>query len=86
MAVRRVMADESRSCSLHGFTATITRSAGTDQAVVVFIDGPDDEHEHESMPDGSPRVRIRLNDEPVYAPVPYEHPEEESDANQSEGP
>lgn len=60
-----------------GFTVTMCTSAGTDGAVVIFVDGPDEpERERHEMPDGSPRCRIRLNDEPIYAPVPYEHREE----------
>lgn len=56
-----------------GFTVTMTTSAGTDGAVVIFVDGPEEPYRvrHE-MPDGSPRCRILLNDEPVYKAVPYE--------------
>lgn len=60
----------------NGFRVTITRSAGSDEAVVIFVDGPLGEDGADEMPDGSPRVRILLNDEPVYQPVPYEHREE----------
>ncbi len=70
---------EDVSCELYGFKVTITRSGGIDNAVVIFVDGPEDEtREQDEMPDGSPRCRILLNDEPVYAPVPFEPPEEDT--------
>jgi hypothetical protein len=71
--VMACMADEA-SVELHGFKATITRSGGTDGAVVVYIDGPEEspDREHDELPDGTPRVRILLNDDPVFAAVPYE--------------
>jgi hypothetical protein len=70
------------SVELLGFKATITRSAGADHAVVIFVDGPAEgpDREHHEMPDGSPRCRILLNDEPVYAPVDY-RPVEPFDAS-----
>jgi hypothetical protein len=61
--------DESATVELHGFTVTITRSAGPDGAVVIYVDGGT---EPDIMPDGSPRCRIRLNDEPVYEAVAFE--------------
>jgi hypothetical protein len=65
------------SIELLGFKATITRSAGADHAVVIFVDGPEEgpDREHHEMPDGSPRCRILLNDEPVYAPVAFKEVE-----------
>jgi hypothetical protein len=59
-----------------GLRVTITRSAGADRALVVFIDGPGD-NGRDVMPNGEPRVRVLLNDEPVFAAVPYEPIEEE---------
>ena len=73
------------SVELLGFKATITRSARADHAVVIFVDGPEDgpDREHHEMPDGSPRCRILLNDEPIYAPVDY-RPVEPFDASSIE--
>lgn len=52
--------------SAHGVTVTITRSAGADDAVVVYVDT-------EGLPDGptGPECRILLNDEPVYVGAEY---------------
>ncbi len=58
------------TATFHGLTVTITRSAGTDGALVVFIDGPpDDDHEYNA--DGSPAIRVLLNDDPIYVGRPY---------------
>ena len=64
--------------SAEGFTVTITRSYGKDNAVVIFVDGPEEGplRDHDEMPGGAPRCRILLNDEPVYAAVPYDYKDE----------
>jgi hypothetical protein len=49
-------------------TISITRSAGDDRAVVVFVDTtfePD-------ASDGGPGLRVRVNDDPVYEGKEYE--------------
>lgn len=64
----------------HGFEVTITRSAGTDGAVVVLVDGPDrgpSGEERDLLPDGSPRCRVLLNDHAVYEAVPFEGADED---------
>lgn len=58
------------TAELHGVRVIITRSGGGDGAIVVYIDGPDGDAD--TMPDGSPRMRILLNDDPVYVGTPYE--------------
>lgn len=63
------MERDSRTLTFDDVEVTITRSAGEDGAIVVFIDGPS---EADWMPDGSPRMRVLLNDEPIYSAVPYE--------------
>jgi hypothetical protein len=45
------------------YEITVTRSAGTDGAVVVFIDGDFDQT----------GLRVRVNDEPIYAAPAFEH-------------
>ncbi len=54
--------------ALLGVEVTITRSAGADNAPVVFVDS-----DPERIADGErgPRMRILLNDEPVYEGEPY---------------
>lgn len=71
--------DEEVVAEAHGFRVTITRSAGKDKAVVILVDGPDEgpTRQRDELPDGSPRCRILLNDEPVYKSVEYEHVPEE---------
>jgi hypothetical protein len=54
---------------LDGLLVTITRSAGPDGALVVFIDGPG---EDDTNADGTPAIRVRLNDDPIYTGRPYE--------------
>jgi hypothetical protein len=63
--------------SARGYTVTVTQSAGADGATVIFIDGPDhpdpdSEDLNGLLPDGTPRLRIRLNDGLVFAAVPYQ--------------
>lgn len=57
--------------SAHGVDVTITRSAGADGAVVVFVDSLG---VHEIG--GMPQMRILLNDGEVYVGVPYEDKED----------
>ncbi len=52
-----------------GLTVTITRSAGTDGALVVFVDGP--AAPADSNADDSPAIRVLLNDDPIYVGRPY---------------
>lgn len=52
---------ESKPIEFAGVTVTITTSAGSDKAPVVFVDTL----EALDGPNG-PRIRIRLNDESVY--------------------
>jgi hypothetical protein len=68
------MSTQTIEVTAEGFTATITRSMGADGAVVIHIDGPDDGPScaRDTMPDGQPRCRILLNDEPVYQAVAFD--------------
>lgn len=60
-----------------GYEITITRSAGPDGAVVIFIDGPDEDHrDRDGREDGSPGCRVRLNDDPIYVGTAYQPREE----------
>jgi hypothetical protein len=70
-------AGEYERCSLRGVSSTITRSAGPDAAPVVFVDTT-----HALAGDvGSPgpRIRIGLNDAPVYVGVDLESPDDDDD-------
>jgi hypothetical protein len=49
-----------------GVTVILTRSAGSDGAPVVFVDTSEDLE----GPDG-PRIRVRVNDGPVYVGIPH---------------
>lgn len=57
------------SCELDGLVVIVTRSAGPDGALVVLIDGPGDA---DLNADGSPAIRVRLNDDPIYMGRKYE--------------
>lgn len=59
---------------LYGTKVIITRSAGTDNAVVVFIDT---EFEPNAS-DGGPGLRVLINDDDTYVGKPYVHHEEEN--------
>jgi hypothetical protein len=52
-----------------GLEVCITRSAGSDGALVVFIDGP--RHDADSNADGSPAIRVMLNDADLYSGRAY---------------
>lgn len=58
---------------LDGCEVIITRSAGTDNAFVVFIDTDFEP----GASDGGPGLRVRVNDHPVYVGVAYEPREED---------
>lgn len=60
--------DETRAYA-DGVTVIVTRSAGHDDAVVVFVDT---DPETIAEGDAGPRIRILLNDEPVYLGVFYD--------------
>jgi hypothetical protein len=56
-----------------GVTTIVTRSAGADGAVVVFIDTDFEP----GASDGGPGLRVRINDDTTYAGVAYEPREED---------
>jgi hypothetical protein len=65
------MSDTARAAK-HGYTVTIDRSESVDRAVVVFVDGPDEDHrDADERPDGSPgclhppQRRARLRGHPA---------------------
>lgn len=53
-------------------TVTVTRSAGDDQAVLVFIDT----NFEPSASDGGPGLRVLINDHDTYVGVAFDHNEE----------
>lgn len=53
---------ERATAEYEDLSVTITR-AETDDALVVFIDGPADV---DLNPDGSPAIRVHLNDATIY--------------------
>lgn len=57
-------------------TVTVTRSAGTDGAVVVFIDT----HFEPDASDDGPGLRVLINDHDTYAGKPFEVADEEREA------
>jgi hypothetical protein len=67
---------DAERCDAHGVTAIVTRSAGADAAPVVFVD-TDDQLEGSSSCSPGPRIRINLNDNPVYEGVAWEAPLED---------
>jgi hypothetical protein len=63
------MSDNEARTTFEGLEVCITRSAGSDGALVVFIDGPGDD---DTNRDGSPAIRVRLNDDPIYEGRAYD--------------
>jgi hypothetical protein len=61
----------------HGVKATITHSAGSDGAVVVFLETGFEPN----ASDGGPGLRVLVNDDPVYEGVPYRSAETEQDSS-----
>lgn len=53
-------------------TVTVTRSAGSDGALLILVDT------YEHLGEASRPLRILVNDDPVFADVPYEHGSDES--------
>lgn len=68
------MADETE-IEAHGVTVTITTSAGTDGAPVVFIDTDEDLEGNIGSP--GPKIRVHLNDADLYIGVPHVMAEED---------
>lgn len=68
-------APDKEAVSIEGFgvAVIVTRSAGSDRAVVVFIDTAFE-------PDGSPGLRVLVNDGDAYIGVPYRTPDTTSEA------
>lgn len=58
-----------------GVEVTITHSAGSDGAVVVFIDT---DFEPDAS-DGGPGLRVHINGDPTYEGTPYVHKEDNDD-------
>lgn len=59
--------------SLHGVAASIHRSGGADNAVVVQVDT---DFEPDGS-DGGPGLRVLINDDDAYIGTPYQPPEED---------
>jgi len=68
---------DAERCEAHGVTAIVTRSAGADGAPVVFVDTSDELEGGWSSP--GPRIRINLNDHPVYEGAAWEPPVEDDE-------
>lgn len=62
--------ETAESVCLDGVHVIVTRSAGTDNAYVVFVDT---EFEPDAS-DGGPGLRVRINDELTYSGTPIHQP------------
>lgn len=67
--------DKAVTAELDGVAVTITHSAGSDGAIVVFIDT---EFEPDAS-DGGPGLRVQINDDDTYKGVKYTPREEKEE-------
>jgi hypothetical protein len=74
------MSNSNARMTFEGLEVCITRSAGADGTLVVFIDGP--ANDTDSNADGTPAIRVLLNDSDLYSGRAYA-PKDDQDATSS---